>query len=189
MIEIIDDYLSTVYFGYIEEVCTSSYFEWFTTDNITDDQNPKLSYLGFSHPILINGEFPNSNFSNSLCGFLYDTLSLVKKKNVIRSRFDMTVYNPNKLMHNPHVDLEDPYIPNITTILYITDNVDSDTIIFDKKITSKEDKKNVDISNLKILKQIQPKKNRMVIFDGSYLHTGHSPIYENKRILINSNFV
>jgi hypothetical protein len=115
-------------------------------------------------------------------------MDLIERKNIIRSRFDMTVYNTNKIMHLPHVDIEEPYISNITTILYITDNLDCETVIFDKKISKKEDKKNLDIAKLKVLKKVQPKQNRLVIFDGSYLHTGHSPIYENKRILINSNF-
>jgi hypothetical protein len=188
MIKIIDNFLSQSYFNKIEEVTTSSTFEWFSTNNITDGELPQLSHIGFSHPICINNNFTGSGFSFLLGGFLYQTMDLIKKKNIIRSRFDMTVYNPNKIMHLPHIDLEEPYIPNITTIFYVTDNLDCETVIFDKKISKKEDKKDIDNLNLKILKNIQPKRNRLVIFDGSYLHTGHSPVYENKRILINSCF-
>ena len=188
MIKIIDNFLSQSYFNKIEDVTTSSTFEWFSTNNITDGELPQLSHIGFSHPICYNNDFTGSGFSFLLSGFLYQTMDLIERKNIIRSRFDMTVYNPNKIMYLPHVDIEEPYIPNITTILYITDNLDCETVIFDKKIFKKEDKKNLDTAKLKVLKKVQPKRNRLVIFDGSYLHTGHSPIYENKRILINSNF-
>lgn len=188
MIKIIDNFLSESYFKKIEQVVTSTSFEWISTNNITDGNLPQLGLIGFCHPICVNNDLIRSYFAFMMSGFLYQTMDLVGKKNIIRSRFDMTVYNPNKLMHLPHVDLEDPYIPNVTTIFYITDNLDSETIIFDKKINSEEDKNNLEISKLKIIKKIEPRKNRLVVFDGSYLHTGHSPVYENSRILINSNF-
>jgi hypothetical protein len=188
MIKVIDNFLSESYFQKIENVSTSSEFEWFSTNNITDDNNPSLGHIGFSHPICVNNNFTGSGFSFLMAGFLYNVLDTIQKKNIVRSRFDMTVHNPNKIMHLAHVDLEEPYTPNITTVFYITDNLDCETVIFDKKITKKEDKENLEVSKLKILKKVQPKKNRLVIFDGSYLHTGHSPVYENKRILINSNF-
>lgn len=188
MIKVIDNFLSESYFNKIEEISNSNEFEWFSTNNITDGNLPLLKHIGFAHPVCFNNKFIGSGFSFLLAGFLYQTIDLIKKKNIIRSRFDMTVHNPNKIMHLPHVDFEEPYTPNITTILYITDNLDCETVIFDKKITCKEDKENLDISKLKILKKVQPKRNRLVIFDGSYLHTGHSPVYENRRILINSNF-
>lgn len=141
MIKVIDNFLSTSYFNKIEEVVTSSQFEWISTNNITDGDCPQLGYMGFCHPICVNNDLIGSHFSFMMSGFLYQVMDLVERKNIIRSRFDMTVYNPNKLMHSPHVDLEEPYTPNITTIFYITDNLDSETIIFDKKFLKKRIKK------------------------------------------------
>lgn len=188
MIKVIDNFLSNSYFQKIEEIILSSEFEWFSTENITDKELPRVGSIGFSHPICYNNNFSGSGFSFLLAGFLYQIMDLIGKTNIIRSRVDMTVYNPNKFRHLPHIDLEDPFTQNITTIFYITNNLDSETIIYDKRIINKEDNENLDIKKLKILKEIHPRKNRLVAFDGSYLHTGHSPVYENKRILINSNF-
>ena len=36
--------------------------------------------------------------------------------------------------------------------------------------------------------KVSPKANRVVIFDGSTLHNGHSPCEHNNRIIINSNY-
>lgn len=188
MIKIVDNFLSESYFKKIEEIAISSSIEWVFSDNITDNHKSQLGHLGFCYPICTDGELVRSHFAFMMTGFLYQVMDLIGCKNIIRSRIDMTLYNPNNLIHLPHVDFEDPYIKNTTTIFYITDNVDSETIIFDNKIKSKDDKNNLDLSKLKICKKIQPRKNRLVIFDGSYLHTGHSPIHENRRILINSNF-
>ena len=36
--------------------------------------------------------------------------------------------------------------------------------------------------------QVEPKANRLLVFDGSIEHTGHSPSEHKQRILINANF-
>jgi len=182
--EVIDNFLSPSYFNEISNVINSPKFEWFSSRNITDGKTTKNSSFGFCHPIFDNG-FIDLKFNLFFSGFLFQLLDQIQCNKIIRSRIDMTTYQSKKFIHEPHVDFEDPYISNITTIFYITDNKDADTIIYDKKITSKE---NICIKDLKVLKKISPKKNRLVYFDGSYLHTGHSPTNESHRILINSNF-
>jgi hypothetical protein len=59
---------------------------------------------------------------------------------------------------------------NIATVYYVNDS-DGDTIFKDSK------------------EKITPKANRLIIFDGSLLHTGSSPKNSKTRILLNSNFV
>ena len=189
MIEIIDNFLSPSYFNLIEKVCLAE-LEWTYTENITDPNvTTTKSQFGFSYPIHDENGHIMSFFTCILAGFLHTTLDHVKKERILRSRCDMTTNTQEKVMHIPHVDFEDPFIPNITTIFYITDNEDAETVIFDKKIIRPSDKKELSICNLNVLKKIDPKKNRLVIFDGLYLHTGHSPTREDKRILINSNFI
>ena len=41
---------------------------------------------------------------------------------------------------------------------------------------------------LTIQKEIEPKANRMLLFNGKYYHTGHSPANHNTRVLINTDF-
>jgi hypothetical protein len=187
MIKVVDNFLSPSYFEFIEHCCRER-LEWTYAENITDDLVDNKSQFGFSVPIhSMNGPI-ESAFRWILSGFLHTTLDYVKGEKILRSRCDMTLYNPNKFMHVPHVDFEDPYVPNITTIFYITDNEDSETVIFDRKLQEDEDKSTIDFSKVDILKKVDPKRNRLVVFDGNYLHTGHSPTRENRRVLINSNF-
>jgi len=185
MIKIVDDFLSPSHFGFIEYFCLQK-LQWTYTENITDNLVKNNQQFGFSSPIYSENE--QSVFFHILCGFLHETLDFVGGKLILKSRCDMTLYNPNKVMHIPHVDFEDPFVPNITTIFYITDNEDCETVIFDRKYKDGEDRSTIDFSKVNVLKKVNPRKNRLVAFDGSYLHTGHSPTKENKRILINSNF-
>lgn len=183
MIKVVDNFLSPSYFNFIEHCCMER-VEWTYTENITDNLVGNLSQFGFSVPV-----YPSETiFSWILSGFLHQARDYVRSNEILRSRCDMTLCNPNKVMHIPHVDFEDPYVPNITTIFYITDNEDCETLIFDRKLQEGEDKSTIDFSKVDILKKVNPKRNRLVAFDGDYLHTGHSPTKENRRVLINTNF-
>lgn len=189
MIQVIDDFLSPSYFNLIEKICLTE-LEWKYTENITDSlSSDNLSKFGFSFPIHSESGHMMSTFTCVSSGLLHTIMDQVQGKTLLRSRCDMTVCTSKKTMHIPHVDFEDPYVPNITTIFYITDNEDAETVIFDKKIRSSEDKRKLDLSDLKIVEKIDPKRNRLLFFDGDQLHTGHSPSKENRRILINSNFI
>jgi len=46
----------------------------------------------------------------------------------------------------------------------------------------------IEQSKLTVQKEIEPKASRLLIFDGHYLHTGHTPAHHNNRVLLNSNF-
>lgn len=183
--EIIDNFLTQSYFDEIENLVLSPKFEWFAVKNLTDKEKNFKTSFGFCHPIYSQG-FIDLRFNLIFAGFLFQVLDTVNCTEILRSRMDMTTYQSKKFKHQPHVDFEDPFVPNKTTIFYITDNVEAETIIYDKKVTS--EKKNECSKDLPILKTISPKRNRLVCFDGAYLHTGHSPLNEDYRILINSNF-
>jgi hypothetical protein len=187
MIKVVDNFLSPSYFDLIEKVCLTE-LDWTYTENITDDLVDNKSQFGFSYPIYTPAGHINCSFTWIVSGFLHITLDYVKAKKILRSRCDMTLSNLNKVSHIPHVDFEDPYVPNITTIFYITDNEDCETVIFNRKLKKGEDKSIIDFSKTRILKKVNPKRNRLVIFDGDYLHNGHSPTKENRRVLINTNF-
>ena len=83
----------------------------------------------------------------------------------------MTLYNPDGYRHEVHTDLPD-HMKNITTIFYVNDS-DGDTLIYN------------DTGHL--LKAVEPRQNRLLVFDGSLPHTGHSPSNHKSRVLINTN--
>jgi hypothetical protein len=88
----------------------------------------------------------------------------------------MTLRAPEKTMHTPHTDQN---YPHMSCILYLIDS-DGDTVIYNEDKGAKE---------LTILHSVEPRKNRLVIFDGDKMHTGHSPLHHPNRILANFNFM
>ena len=91
----------------------------------------------------------------------------------LRCRADLTFYNSDVYCHPIHTDMED--WEHISAIFYV-DNSDGNTLIYD-------------YDGKTLLKEIEPVKNRLVIFDGLLPHTGHSPSKHNTRLLINMNFL
>ena len=92
----------------------------------------------------------------------------------------MTVYTPGGRMCDNHVD--NPF-PHIATIFYLNDS-DGNTVIYNEKFEKEGDTD----SELTIQREIEPKENRLVVFDGLYIHTGHVPTKHNNRVILNSNF-
>ena len=93
----------------------------------------------------------------------------------------MTVYTPGGMRCDPHVD--SPH-PHVATIFYLNDS-DGNTVIFNERF---EGSPEIDESKLTVQKEIEPKANRLLIFDGHYIHTGHVPAHHNNRVILNSNF-
>ena len=81
-------------------------------------------------------------------------------------------------IHPPHIDISEPHT---ACIIYVNDT-DGDTVIYDHKQEWAQSYP----ENLPIKRTIAPKAGRMVLFDGSYVHTGHSPSEHQTRILINT---
>ena len=69
----------------------------------------------------------------------------------------------------PHVDRKDPHF----VCLYYVNDSDGNTIFYN--------------NNKEIIKSISPKKGRIVLFDGSILHSGSHP-KNTTRTVININF-
>jgi hypothetical protein len=190
-IEVLDNFLPISYFNKIKEkILNQSHFPWYYQNDLTmsGNQSEKLNEIGFSHLIYFNNEIFSNELYLILSGFYGLLLDITNTKQVIKSRADMTLFNPNKVMHRPHIDL---FFPHITSIFYLTDS-DAETVIYTKKIV---DYKNFDplnenhLKNLEIKTSIQPKENRVIIFNGSYVHTGYSPFNHKHRVLINTNLI
>ena len=184
MIEVIDNFLDQSYFEEVRNYITSSQQEWHLYDNISVSTLPfnspeeyqNLSSFGFGFDV-VGGSYT--------CEILEDLVKYVLDyfncSEILRVRLDMTVFNPIKFKHLPHVD---GFGEHKTAILYMTDS-DAETVIYNEKLLNETDV--VDFENLSIQQTVIPKENRLVVFDGQYLHTGHSPSRYMKRILLNIN--
>ena len=180
-IEVVDDFLDIYYFDYLHECVTESTFSWAYQKNVSTFTTNEDGWLhGFSHNLY---DPPSGlNFNNTKSELWIPVMlkieqEFVKEKgNLMRARLDMTVKSPPNTLHTPHQDLNDPHL---TAIFYLTDS-DGDTIIYNETTSS-------DTYTEK--RRITPKKNRIVFFDGSLFHTGHSPSQSSCRILMNANFM
>ena len=121
-----------------------------------------------THSVVENGEIV-SNFWN-LTKELLRSVQRQSKRIVIEEvsncRLNLQLQNGREGFHTG-IHIDGWVSMNITALYYVNDS-DGDTIIGDEKVS--------------------PKANRVVIFDGSTLHNGHSPCEHNNRIIINSNY-
>jgi len=194
---VIDDFLPKTYFEMLKKEVFSTRFTWNYRENITYKDDSKIfvdwdnyfnssinSEFGFSHEIYYDGE-SLSHLNLFLSSFFASLLDVSKAKKILRSRVDMVTYSPEKYKHFPHVDF---YFPHISSVFYLTDS-DAETVIYDLKCDSYHDILGIDIKSLKEITKVKPKENRILFFDGLYLHTGHSPSQFKKRVLINTNLL
>lgn len=191
---VIDNFLPYPYFQQIKQRVTDGFsFPWYYQNDITmenDDPNkpPNLSSYGFDHMVVRDEQIFSHETYLLLSGFFGSLLDTSKCSKVVRSRVDMTLYSPNKTKHVPHVDL---FYPHIASVFYLTDS-DAETVLYNKKtldygefMSFSEDY----LNNLEVKQKVEPKENRILIFDGSYIHTGHSPSKYKNRIIINTDLV
>lgn len=195
-VEVIDDFLSPSYFKFLtEDIFFDDNFPWYFSeeasypDNISYSVNGDVqnNSFGFNASLFNDGKF-NNNFSSKLCGSVYPFALMVKDKlhasTIMRIRADLTLWNPTNLMHGPHVDYNGFHY---SSIFYLNES-DGDTVIFNEKVPKGKKIAEMDRHSLTIKEVIEPKPNRLLLFDGTYIHTGHSPSKYKCRKILNSNY-
>jgi hypothetical protein len=183
---VIDNFLPPRYFSRIKEIIESKQFLWSFSRDITfseDATSPLYSY-GFQYFTVDDYTPSNCQTFQILTAFYCNLLDATECNAIIKSRVDMVTYSPEKFQHTIHVDM---YVPHIASVFYITDS-DAETILYNRQCFSyNEYCNNVDFDKLEVIKEIEPKQNRLLIFDGSFLHTGRSPSKYKNRIIINTD--
>lgn len=119
-----------------------------------------LSYTPLTFVHLLKNEFETSshfsNFYQIVDIFSKATGSQIKK--IYNGRiFLSTPHDTDKSHYLPHVDLNFPHL----VVLYYINDADGSTKFFDQ--------------NGNVIKEVEPKKGRMVIFDGSIKHAAGIP--------------
>lgn len=183
--KVIDNFLDEKYFSEIEDF-VMNYCFWLYIDDISDLRNEKsLGSGGFYHPVygLDNAVFNTIDLFKPLLKKIEEDFNF---QGLIRSRLDMTTINvlENK-KYSTHVDYERPHF---SSIFYLNDS-DGDTVLYSEKYKETNYPEKINDSDLNVLTKISPKKNRLLVFDGELLHTGHGPHKNNRRIILNSNFI
>jgi hypothetical protein len=189
MIKIIDDVLPVTYANQIE-LDSLHYIQYFwnarTVVNMPSD-DPNIYDVGqMSCPIWYK-EPHNFKFSEYF-NFIRPMLMIVQEKtpelnitNFVRIKFNMLhrVDSKYKEMYNiPHPDETDS--DNSFGMVYYVNDSDGDTVLFNEFYD-----KNTPNPTLTIHKRIQPKKNRLILFDAKRYHASSNPSSNESRIVIN----
>ena len=186
MIYVIDNFIPTSYLHEMQEHIVSPWQEWYYQDNISlIEKKGKFGHFGFNQCLKpVNQDYLDHYTARLLKPLVLLIQETARCKNVIRSRLDLTTYQGESKILEPHIDFSDR--EHISSIFYIIDS-DGNTVIYNEKYKM-GDPDYFQLENLTIQKEIKPKANRLLIFDGFYVHTGHTPGEHNCRILLNSNF-
>lgn len=178
MYTIIDNLLTKSYLKDLQNYFLSQQCQWNYNDNLTGDESYEvLGSFGFTMSLHWNQMFVNSYAGTLSKALIFSALDKVIEITetphlVVRSRVDMTVYNPSNHCHELHTDYS---YEHMTAIFYMNTS-DGNTLLYNRE--GKE-----------LLTEVEPIENRLLIFDGLLQHTGHSPSKHKSRTLINMNFM
>ena len=161
------------------EILTSeSVMSWYWGDIVyleSEKEYSELNLFQFTHVFYENlkpasGLFP---LTQTILGF-FEKETNIEIKSIFRIKANLTTRNVlsnRQIKLLEHRDIECGVDKNYISLIYYVNDSDGDTIFKDSK------------------EKITPKANRLIIFDGSLLHTGSSPKNSKTRVLLNSNFV
>jgi hypothetical protein len=173
MIKVIDNFLDPGYYNELEGLIESHTFQW---GFMSDEEKCGI----FSHGITNNGNIDSSHY-NFLSPLLYSIASECQSPALSRARLDMTMLNPNSDTHEPHVDM---FEKHIAVIFYIGD-FDGGTEIYNETYSNQ----NWDVpDHPTLLKSVDAKPNRLLIFSGNQYHCGIANTKSRRRILLNANY-
>ena len=159
-------------------------FPWYYIEDVTSSGDPDSQHrsaLGHQYVDYIEGE-PVGEKLTIFHHLFLDTLKKVCRKMVIRninvlqgrSFLQFPLNLKDRSVDTPHIDIHDR--KHIVALYYVCDS-DGDTIIYNERKPSK---------SYTIKQRVTPKQGRMVIFDGSLMHTAEQPI-NNVRCIVNYN--
>lgn len=154
------------------------------TDHYNKITNNVFEYGQFIHAFMMDG-VTNSNH----VGFAIDMIRRVKEKykisgNIIRIKGNLCtrVYEPNDSAHQtPHIDNNSDH----WVMIYYVNDSDGDTFLFDQQVSPTVSQ--TEIQELSLKCRVSPRKGRLLLFNGKYLHAGMHPRKNNYRMVINFN--
>ena len=190
MVEVYDNALPTALADKLENILSSNNFGWFLSrdiyknnlskDNVIVDKNT-VNTIQLNHQVYdINGGVTSDIFH--LCELAINIICQNLKLNMVITKIRLNMlFNHKDILKNkyntPHIDNK-LNKDNYSLIYYINDS-DGDTVFFNEHYGE------VKTNKLSIYKKITPKKNKAVIFDGSYFHASTNPINSENRIIMN----
>lgn len=190
MITIIDNVTSAANVAYLESLLIEQPWTYLKSTAYNQYQPQNKPYDPSWAYTMYNYEEIRSPLMTHAQSVLLKALSMknLSIQKLIRIRAGMTTRTPYPVVHAPHVDWDNFHM----TALYYVNDADGETIFYQE--TRDE---NLEISSFEwsqdkkftVAKKVQPKADRMVIFDGRIYHSSTSPTNTDYRITINYNYI
>ena len=176
-IEIIDNFISSVYEDHLENLITSAILPVYYNKHTLP---PYSSVHGKESPQFTHGFFADNEVRSSymthiepIIFYLMAKTEILRSKNLVKCKLNLN-YQDLSYAENEHYPVHtDNTEKGITAIYYINDS-DGNTFFFDK--------------DYKIIESVTPKKGRIVCFDNQILHAGQPPKQNLYRAVINFNW-
>jgi len=185
--QVLDNVLPQELADGLETLMLGPDFPWYYVKDVTfpADKKPKYYTHGFSHKIyhFRDGILTSKDFFDQVKNIPSYALSKAKMQNeehflkenysisVIKSFFQVPMMARDYKHDNKHLDTD---VSHIVCLYYLNDST-SKTYFFSKD----EDDENISFT-------VQPKKNRVFLFDGRYYHASSAP-ESGPRVVINFN--
>jgi len=110
----------------------------------------------------------------------------INLKEILRIRFGLLTRDVKQIVNTPHVD--DHTRQHFVGLYYLNDT-DGATRIWKQKLKDWNlDPVMYSLDECELLEEVEPKANRMVIFDGAHYHSSVTPTKTQLRYVINYNF-
>ena len=187
MITVIDDVIDKGLQERLEAVSLSVEFPWHyhstsvyrpgEVDISTIPYTPGAVDTPFFSHLLFDLQTVRSHFIRIFLPIM-EAIPNIRSMELAKFKLNLTMPSTVTTPHThtyPHVDLGDAPFPFITAIYYFNDS-DGDTVIFNN-------------DDMAIKQRVQPKRGRMVIFDGHTLHAGNNPSRDAARVVANINLI
>ena len=195
MIHKVNNALGINQFNFLQSELTSDALPWHFLRNtaviLDHDSEDNFSFCNTVYDIDLFNNIPGTPLFtlcyNALLGCL-DSCG-VEINELYRIRLNMYTKHHEKMAHGPHVD---DHIRSMKVgILYITTNVDSPTLFYNKLHEPGVDTNTYeDICKKQLLvdREVQSVENNFVLFNSNMYHSSTRPTQEAVRININYNF-
>lgn len=193
--KVIDNALGANQFNFVQSELTSGNVPW----HFLRDTAVVLDYKSEDNFSFCNGiydvDYSNSIPHTPLFTLCYNALlgcldsCGVEIDELYRIRLNLYTRHHEKMAHGPHVD-DNMRIMKVG-ILYLTTNIDSPTLFYDKLHIPGVDTNSyegINSKQLTINKEVQSTENTFVLFDSNIYHSSTRPTEEAVRININYNF-